>query len=121
MDHSASRQRSRWIISASGVIRNIRPVAPESEKPAVATGLRDVRRSFKRGHIAITIFCFVVSAAYIWAVAHFWNVTLAITAFLIMIVVVEQYAQAPSWIHFIANAILWGSSVLVWYTFCKQT
>ena len=68
-----------------------------------------------------TIFCFVVSAAYVWAVAHFWNVTLAITAFLIMIVVVEHYAQAPSWIHFIANAILWGSSVLVWYTFCKQT
>ena len=97
------------------------PFLPESDNPAVAAALRDVRRSFKRGHIANAIFCFVVSAAYVWAVAHFWNVTLAITAFLIMIVVVEHYAQARSWIHFIANAILWGSSVLVWYALCKQT
>jgi hypothetical protein len=93
----------------------------ESTNPAVASALRDTRRRLKRGHIASTIFCFVVSAAYLWAIAHFWNVTLAITASLIMVVVVEHYAQTPGWLRFIANAILWGSSVLVWYALCKQT
>src|SRR5438552_6627446 len=96
------------------------PFPPESDNPAVAAALRDTRRSFKRGHIANTIFCFIVSAAYVWAVGHFWNVTLAVTAFLIMAVVIEHYAQTPGWVHFIGNAILWGSSVLVWYALCKQ-
>ena len=97
------------------------PFPAESTNPAVAAALRDTHHSFKRGHIANTIFCFVLSAAYLWAVAHFWNITLAIAAFLIMIVVVEHYAQTPGWLRFTANAILWGSSVLVWYAMCKQT
>jgi len=97
------------------------PFPAESTNPAVAAGLRDTHRRFKRGHIANTILNFVVSTAYLWAVAHFGNITLAVTAFLIMIVVVEHYAQTPRWVHFIGNAILWGSSVLVWYAFCKQT
>ncbi len=97
------------------------PFPAESTNPAVAAALRDTHRRLKRGHIAGTIFCFVVSAAYLWAVGHFWNVTLGIAAFLIMIVVVEHYAQTPGWIRFIANAILWGSSVLVWYALCRQT
>jgi hypothetical protein len=94
------------------------PFPPEVPNPAVAAVLRDTRRSFKRGHIANTVFCFVVSAAYLWAVAHFGNVTLAITAFLIMAVVVEHYAETPGWVHFVGNAILWGSSILVWYSLC---
>jgi hypothetical protein len=97
------------------------PFPAEFTNPAVAAALRDTQRRLKRGHIAGTIFCFVVSAAYLWAIAHFLNVTLAITAFLIMAVVVEHYAQIPSWIHFIGNVILWGSSILVWYALCKQT
>jgi hypothetical protein len=68
-----------------------------------------------------TIFCIIVSAVYLWAVAHFWNITLAITAFLMMLVVVEHYARVPRWLHSIANVILWGSLVLVWYALCKQT
>ena len=97
------------------------PFPAESTNPAVANALRDMHRSFKRGHIANTIFCFVVSVAYLWAVAHFGNITLAITAFLIMAVVVEHYAQTPGWVRFIGNAILWGSSILVWYALCRQT
>lgn len=97
------------------------PFPAESANPAVAASLRDTHRSFKRGHIANTIFCFVVSAGFLWAVAHFWNITLAIAAFLIMIIVVEHYAPTPGWLRFIANAILWGSSVLVWFALCKQT
>jgi hypothetical protein len=68
-----------------------------------------------------TIFCFLVTAAYLWAILHFWNISLAAAAFLIMVVVVEHYAQTPRWVRFIANTILWGSSVLVWYSLCKQT
>jgi hypothetical protein len=99
----------------------IAPFPAESANPAVAAALRDTHRGFKRGHMVNTIFCFIVSAAYLWTVAHFWNITLAITAFLIMAVVVERYAQTPGWVHFIGNAILWGSSILVWYALCKQT
>jgi hypothetical protein len=95
------------------------PFPAESTNPAVAAALRDTHRRFKRGHIANTIINFVVSAAYLWAVAHFWNITLAIAAFLIMIAVVEHYAQTPGWLRFIANAVLWGSSILVWYALCK--
>jgi hypothetical protein len=97
------------------------PFPAPSANPVVEQALRDTRRNFKRGHIANTIFCFVVSAAYLWAVLHFWNMTLAVAAFLIMIVVVEHYAQTAPWIRFTANAVLWGSSVLVWYALCKQT
>jgi hypothetical protein len=97
------------------------PFPAEFTNPAVAAALRDTDRRLKRGHIAGTIFCFVVSAAYLWDVAHFWNITLAIAAFLIMIVVVEHYAQTSGWLRFTGNAILWGSSVLVWYAMCKQT
>jgi hypothetical protein len=97
------------------------PFPAESTNPAVAAALRDTHRRLKRGNIASTILSFVVSAAYLWAVGHFWNIPLAIAAFLIMIVVVEHYAQTPVWIRFIANAILWGSSVLVWYALCRQT
>ena len=88
-----------------------------SKYPAIAA----IDRDFKRGNIANSIFCFVVSAAYLWAVAHFGNITLAITAFLIMAVVVEHYAQTPRWVHLIGTAILWGSVILVWYALCKQT
>ena len=97
------------------------PFPAESTNPAATAALRDTDRRLKRGHIANTIFNFVVSAAYLWAIGHFWNITLAIAAFLIMIVVVEHYAQTPGWIRFIANVILWGSSVLVWYALCKPT
>ena len=97
------------------------PFPAESTNPSVSAALRDIDRRLKRGHIAGTIFNFVVSAVYLWAIAHFWNITLAIAAFLIMIVIVEHYAQTPGWIRFIANGILWGSSVLVWYAVCKQT
>jgi hypothetical protein len=117
----ASSQRSCWIVPAAGVIRIAPAFPPGSDNPAVAAALRDTSRNFKRGHIANTIFCFIISAAYVWAVGHFWNVALAITAFLIMAVVIEYYAQTPGWIHFVGNAILWGSSVLVWYALCKQT
>jgi hypothetical protein len=95
------------------------PFPAESTNPAVAAALRDTHRKFKRGHIANTIINFVFSAAYLWAVAHFWNITLAIAAFLIMIAVVEHYAQTPGWLRFIANAVLWSSSILVWYALCK--
>ena len=97
------------------------PFPAPSANPVVEKALRETHRSFKRGHITNTIFCILVSAAYLWAVLHFWNVTLATAAFLIMIVVVEHYAQTPSWVRFTANAILWGSSILVWYALCKQT
>jgi hypothetical protein len=88
--------------------------------PVVEEALRKSSRSLKRDHITNTIFCFLVSAAYLWAVLHFWNITLAVAAFFIMIVVVEHYAQTPRWVRFTGNAILWGSSVLVWYSLCKQ-
>jgi hypothetical protein len=97
------------------------PFPAEATNPAIAAALRDTHRKFKRGYIANSIFCFVVSAAYLWAVAHFWSLKLAVAAFLIMIVVIEHYAQTPSWVRFIANAVLWGSSALVWYAVCKQT
>jgi hypothetical protein len=95
------------------------PFPAESTNPAVAAAVRDTRRRFKRGHIINTIFNFIISAAYLWAVAHFWNITLAIAAFLIMIVVIEHYAQTPGWLRFLANAVLWSSSILVWYALCK--
>ncbi len=97
------------------------PFPAPSTNPAVEQALRSTRRSFKRAGVVNTIFCFLVTAAYLWTVLHFWNISLATTAFLIMIVVVEHYAQTPRWVRFAANAILWGSSVLVWYSLCKQT
>jgi hypothetical protein len=95
------------------------PFPAPSTNPDVEQALRSFKRAHKRANITSTIFCFLVSAGYLWAVLHFWNITLATAAFLIMIVVVEHYAQTPPWVRFIANAILWGSSVLVWYSLCK--
>ena len=94
--------------------------APSSTNPAIEEVLRETRRSFKRANVANTIFCFVVSTAYVWAVLHFYNVILAVVAFLIMVVVVEHYAQTPSWVRLTGDVILWGSSILVWYSVCKQ-
>ena len=71
------------------------------------------------GRVPNAVFCFSVTAAYLWAVLHFWNISLAVAAFLIMLVVVEHYEQTPPWVRFTANAVLWGSSVLVWYSLCK--
>ncbi|PYV69488.1 MAG: hypothetical protein DMG96_33815 [Acidobacteria bacterium] len=97
------------------------PFPAPSTHPAVEQALRSTHRSFKRAHVANTVFCFLVTAAYLWAVFHFWNILLAAAAFLIMIVVVEHYAQTPRWVRFTADAILWGPSVLVWYSLCKKT
>jgi cytoskeletal protein RodZ len=41
------------------------PFPPESENAAVAAALRNMRRGYKRAHIANTIVNFVVSAAYL--------------------------------------------------------
>jgi len=99
----------------------VEPFPAPSANPAVEQALRITRRRFKRAHVVNTIFCFLVTAAYLWAVLHFWNISLAAAALLIMIAVVEHYAETPRWVRFAANAILWGSSVLVWYSQCKQT
>jgi hypothetical protein len=107
--------------SRRGLFGLLVPFPAPSANPAVEQALRSTRRSFKRAHVANTIFSFLVTAAYLWALFHFWNIALAATALLIMIVVVIHYAQTPPWISFTADAVLWGSSVLVWYSLCKWT
>jgi hypothetical protein len=96
----------------------LEPFPPESDDVEVAEALHDIRSNMKRGYIIHTIVCFVVSAAYLGVLVYFGNITLAITAFLMMAVVVEHYAKTPAWVQFISNAVLWGSSVLVWYALC---
>src|SRR6266404_6376839 len=97
------------------------PFPAPSTNPAVEQTLRSTHKSFKRAQIANTIFSFLVTAAYLWSLFHFWNIAVAAAGFLIMAVVVEHYAQTPRWVRFTADAVLWGSSVLVWYSLCKWT
>lgn len=96
------------------------PFPEPSTNPAVEEALREMHRSYRRSSVANTIFCFAVSAAYLWAVFHFTNALLAVVAFLIMVVTVEHYAQTPAWVRLTGDVILWGSSVVVWYSVCKQ-
>jgi carbon starvation protein CstA len=95
------------------------PFPAASTNPAVEQALQSTRKSFKRAHIANTIFSFLVTAAYLWALFHFWNIALAATGLLMMIVVVVHYAQTPRFVSLAADALLWVSSVLVWYSLCK--
>ena len=76
------------------------PFPATSTNPAIEQALRSTRRSLKRAGMVNTIFCFLVTAAYLWAILHFWNISLAAAAFLIMVVVVEHYAQTPRWVRF---------------------
>lgn len=120
MGDSTRRERSRRPFFRQALFGLLVPFPAPSTNPVVEQALRDTRRGFKRGHVANTILCFVVAAGYLWAVLHFWNVTLAAAAFLMMVVVVEHYAQTPPWIRFIANAVMWGTSVLVWLRCAKD-
>ncbi len=102
-----------------GVLGILVPFPAASADPAVEAALRT--RHYKRGHVGSTVFCFVVSAGYVWAVGRFWCVTAAVAASLMMFVVVEHYAQSPPWLRFTSNAVMWCTSVLVWYAVCKET
>jgi len=102
-----------------GLFGLLAPFPAPSTNPAVEQALRSSRRSFKRAEIANSIFSFLVTAAYLWALFEFWNIALVATALLLMIIVVIHYAQTPPWISFTADAVLWGSTVLVWYSLCR--
>ncbi|MEO7964475.1 MAG: hypothetical protein ABIT38_11280 [Gemmatimonadaceae bacterium] len=97
------------------------PFPAEPENAAIAEALRDTRRDAKRSTAINTIWCLAVSFGYLWTVFHFFGTLFAGTAFVIMLVVVEHYAQAPRWLHHLANLIMWASVIPVWYALCHKT
>lgn len=116
-----------WIIlifAGGGLASRLRallsPFPAASTDRKVEEALRSMRRSFERAHILRNIFRILLILGYLFALYHFWGVGLAATGPLIMIACTFRTLwTSPSSVSFVAGAILWGSSILVWYSLCK--
>jgi hypothetical protein len=96
------------------------PAAPTD--PRVAEALRSMRRSYKRAHIAWTFTGVILVSAYVAALYHLWNLGLAASSIILMIAIIPRLGrEVPRSISIVGDAILWGSSVLVWYSLCRWT
>jgi hypothetical protein len=105
---------------ASRLCALLSPFPGASTDPKVEEALRSMRRSFKRAHILRNIFRILLILGYLFALYHFWGVGLAASGLLILIAcALRPLWTSPSSVSFVADVILWGSSILVWYSLCK--
>jgi hypothetical protein len=80
------------------------------------------------------LFDILLTTAYLFAIFHFWNIGLAAAGGIIMTARIpdllfeirtgnkptrNNLPKGP--VYFVASTMLWGSSLLVWYSLCKWT
>ena len=85
------------------------------------------------GNAAMTLLSILVTAAYLFALFHFWNVWLAVAALVIMATGLRDLVwevrtggggytrQSPpkGWLNYAENLVDWGMLPLIWYSLCK--
>lgn|GEM_PF-5413245 len=119
-----------WIIlifAGGGIIRVLQrgllppfPLTDPTADPEVEKILRRSLRGSKRAHAAWIPVGVFLTCGYLFALYHFWNVGLAATALLLLIAATPRLVwRSPPSVSLVADSVLWGSSILVWYSLCK--
>lgn len=83
---------------------------------------------------AMTFLSILVTATYLFALFHFWNVWLAVAGVIVMVsripdliweirtgdrVTRTRRPKGP--IYIVASTFFWGSLLLIWYSLCERT
>jgi hypothetical protein len=117
------------------VVRGIfwSPPHVEATDERMAQLFRHETRRACVGNAAITLLSILATAAYLFALFHFWNVWLAVAALLVMASrlpdlmweirtdkrVTRQNAP-KGWLYVVTTVVWWGMLPLIWYALCKM-
>jgi hypothetical protein len=116
------------------IVRGLVWAPPDAEAPnePVAEILRDESRRLRVAKWVMTILSVLATAAYLVALFHFWNVWLAVAAFVLMATRLpdlvwelrtgarmtrQTVPHGP--VYYTATGIMFGTLPLVWYSLCK--
>jgi hypothetical protein len=100
----------------------------------VAELLRHEYRRMGVANWAMTSLSILVTAAYLFALFHFWNVWLAVAGVIVMVsripdliweirtgdrVTRTRRPKGP--VYIVASVFFWGSLLLIWYSLCERS
>ena len=109
------------------------PSIPEEATPRVADVLKNEIQKYKQANIIMTLVSIILTIAFFYALYHFWNICLAVTAGIIMICglpdllweiktgkIISKNNMPPHDFVFYATQIIWFLCLpLTWYCLFK--
>ena len=118
------------------IVRGIVWSPPSVDAPTDRVAELFRRESRRMGFVngAMTFLSILVTAAYLFALFHFWNVWLAVGGVIVMVsripdliweirtgdrVTRTRRPKGP--VYIVASAFDWGSLLLIWYSLCERT
>jgi hypothetical protein len=118
------------------IVRNIvwSPPCVDAPTPGVAELLRCEVRRLVIANRAMIFLSILITAAYLFALFHFWNVWLAAAGVIVMVSRipdliweirtgnrVTRIRRPKGPVYLVASAFDWGSLLLIWYSLCERT